>query len=65
MAYLLHFFKLMCLEIYFTFLHKSEHMTEENQQELERPLCESNDQFNNFKMLTMKLDSMDTANVSK
>ena len=40
-------------------------MTEENQQELEWPLCESNDQFNDFKMLTMKLDSMDTANVSK
>ena len=40
-------------------------MTEENQQELEWPLCKSNDQFNNFKMLTMKLDSMDTANVSK
>ena len=40
-------------------------MKEENHQELEWPLCESNDQFNNFKMLTMKLDSMDTANVSK
>ena len=40
-------------------------MTEENEQELERPLCESKDQFDDFKMLTMKLDSMDTANVSK
>ena len=40
-------------------------MAEENQQKLEWPLCESNDQFNDFKKLTMKLDSMDTANVSK
>ena len=40
-------------------------MTNENQQELERPLCESKDQFDDFKKLTMTLDSMDTANVSK
>ena len=40
-------------------------MTEENQPELEWPLCESNDQFNDFKSLTFKLHSMDIANVSK
>ena len=67
MTYLffIHIVKLTCLNINFSSLHKSEHMKEENQPELEWPLCESNDQFNDFKSLTFKLHSMDIANVSK